>query len=306
MKQKWIIVIVFLLMAFGVVIAYQNQKSDLSYDYSDAFEDEKESINHFNENEKMVIKGESFDVRCLYYDDKDIENSVWQLVKKGNPEMELNMIEIGNQNGSEFMYLKSNPATKAPTYTTSAPIIGYFGYEKDYIYLCNFPTIGLIYVGTADFLQDRKNEVRDKLTVKLYYNDTTEEFNMNVNINDQYEVLRKMNEARINGAYEQNPQLKKLSYLYYAALYRVDFDAWCQEISTLLDNGGFPDALFFSDANMVHRAFHLSYYREDSIDEGRLRAILDLNDVQYKKYKNIVKKAYEKGVFTEVLSFLLK
>lgn len=299
MNKKRITIIALLIVVSGYKVL---SKRESMHEFQGGLFSESAMTQDFNEAEKLIIKGEHFDIRCLYYDDKDIENSVWQLVKKGDDDIEIDKIEINNQDGVELIQLINR---QYDTFNSSATIIGYIGNEDEYVYLYTFPNEKIEYIGKADFLKDHEKDARDKLIIKVYYDNASEEFNIEVHIDDQYERLKEMNERRIKGEYKKYIPLQKLSYLYYASLYRIDFDAWYQEMNGLLDNGGFSDALFFSDAKMVKRAFHLSYNNDNTISEERLRAILDLNDAQYEKYKSTVKKAYEKGVFTNVLSFLL-
>lgn len=302
MKQKWIMGIAILGTIFVFMMTYRYLNSTTSGAFPNAYEDEKIVIDNFYDKEEMVIEGESFDLRCLYYDDKDIENSFWQIVKKTDSDIDLQRIEIGNQNGDKFIDLCNK---KFGDFYEYGGFVGYFGHDKDFVYVYNFLDDISQYTGRTNFLNDHERKNREDLIVKVYYNDISEEFNLSINTNDHYAILKRMNEARENGLYDQNPQLKKLSYLYYASLYRADFDAWYQEMDTMLNNGGFPDALFFADEKMVNRAFHLSDYIDGDISEDQLRAILDLNDEQYKKYKELVKKACEKGVFNDALSFLV-
>ncbi len=308
MNKKWIAYFTILGIFFGFLITnrVENKEKDIEGSFEHPREvslEETQEIFHFYDDEDLVEYGNYLDIRCLYYDDKDIENSVWQILKKDEfKDIEVKRIEVNNQDGVNFIELRNR---EDDTLKTSATIIGNVDYEDEYVYLLTFPNEKFEYVGKADSLKDHENDDRENLMIKVYYKDisgkdTSEEFNMRIHRKEQHEFLKYLNECRINGRLI----FRKISYLYYASLYRMDFNAWYQEMNSLLDHGGFTDATFFADEKMVGRAFHLSYYDEGSINEERLRAILDLNDEQYEKYKSLVKKAYEKGVFHHVLSFL--
>ena len=102
MNKKRITIIALLIVVSGYKVL---SKRESMHEFQGGLFSESAMTQDFNEAENLIIKGEHFDIRCLYYDDKDIENSVWQLVKKGDDDIEIDKIEINNQDGVELIQL---------------------------------------------------------------------------------------------------------------------------------------------------------------------------------------------------------